>query len=206
MLASCSIPTATPSHHCLTCNTATTAVVFLQQAELQLVRFSPRHLAQTLWALAVMQAQPSQAFSASFLAETSDRLHEFKPQDIANTLWALAKLQIQPPPDWLHHAFSAAERQWVRFKPQELSITLWGFAKLGFGFRSRPASPGLSAGGEGVNPEGLDKLLAVLVRVMPLMKPQEMCCTLWGLAVGQADLAPQQLQVGIVSAACECIA
>lgn len=145
-----------------------------------------------------MRAKPSRSFLASFLAESGDRLAQFKPQDIANTLWALATLGVQPPADWLQNALSAAERQWVRFRPQELSITIWGFAKLGLGFKPQPASPGFSIGGGGLSPEGMGSLLVAVVGMMPAMSPQEVCNVLWGLAVGQADVAPQQVQVGDV--------
>lgn len=142
-----------------------------------------------------MQAKPSRTFLANFLAESSDKLSLFNPQDIANTLWALATLKTQPPMDWLFTALSAAEPQWVQFKPQELSITIWAFARLGMTWRPQPASPGLSLGGNGLSVEGLAQLLMAVQGVMPSMSPQEVCNVLWGLVVGRADLAPQQVQV-----------
>eukprot|EP00775_Hariotina_reticulata_P008882 gene8882-9061_t len=168
------------------------------QAELQLVAFHPRNLAQLLWAVATMQVVPNRAFCVNFLAESGDKMTGFKPIDIANTLWALATLNIQPPPDWLAAALSAAEQRWQHFKPQELAITLWGFAKLGQDLgviRQQHSQQGFGTC-RGLDEEGFRRMMMTVAWQFPGMTTQQCSIALWGLVVGGAgrDLGERQVQ------------
>ena len=99
-----------------------------------LSQFTPQHLSNMLWSLAVMpgEACPWEASTLEQLLQAAAPLmHGFTPQGLSNVLWSCAKLAVTPNEAWLS-AFYTASRETLRSWPgQSVSTALWALARLG---------------------------------------------------------------------------
>jgi hypothetical protein len=57
----------------------------------QLMAFEPRHIANTLYALASMKFLPDGTFLEALIQAARLQAHQFQPEEWANLTWALAK-------------------------------------------------------------------------------------------------------------------
>ena len=61
-------------------------------AERSVFQFTPRNLANTLWAVAKMNLKVGSCLLNLLSGEVHKKMHDFNAQNIANTLWAFSNL------------------------------------------------------------------------------------------------------------------
>ncbi|KAF8068403.1 hypothetical protein HT031_002092 [Scenedesmus sp. PABB004] len=131
-----------------------------------LASYDARGLANTLWALARLQAvagPPGRPWLARFFAASEPLLPAFDGQQLANALWALAQLQQSPPAPWLAGwqralaaQLAAAGGGGPRVELQALSSAMWSATLLAAG--SSQAAPAAAL---------VDQLLAAAAAQLP---------------------------------------
>lgn len=131
-----------------------------------MVSFSPRHLSNSLWALARLRTRPPDYWLGEWLSALARKLGACRPHDLALSLHALASLQVQPPAAWLVTFCAALDEHLPGYKPQDLALTAWAFATLRH-------SPGRKA---------LASLAAAAHGQLHLFRLQELATLAWAFA------------------------
>ena len=100
------------------------------QAEAEIKRFEPHHIAALLLAYANLHTRPGQELMDGMEASIVGQIKNFRTQDIAILMRAYAKHGVPPRPDVL----AAIERQAVArissFRPWEITTLLWASGEL----------------------------------------------------------------------------
>eukprot|EP00195_Chlamydomonas_chlamydogama_P015298 CAMPEP_0202893362 /NCGR_PEP_ID=MMETSP1392-20130828/2958_1 /ASSEMBLY_ACC=CAM_ASM_000868 /TAXON_ID=225041 /ORGANISM="Chlamydomonas chlamydogama, Strain SAG 11-48b" /LENGTH=662 /DNA_ID=CAMNT_0049577667 /DNA_START=510 /DNA_END=2498 /DNA_ORIENTATION=- len=92
---------------------------------------SPSTLSQTIYACAMLQHRPADAWMSAYLAHTQLRLPEYGARDISTSLWSLATLQLEPGREWVDAALARSEQVVRSFSNGTmLASTLWALAVL----------------------------------------------------------------------------
>ena len=93
--------------------------------------FKPQEVANLMWALATLHAQPSSELVDAVSIQTLRTIESFRPQHVSNLIWALAKLKIKPCIDLYESLARRSIATSREFKPQEIANLFWSMATLG---------------------------------------------------------------------------
>jgi hypothetical protein len=130
----------------------------------------PQDLSNILWALAVLNITPDEAWLAWFQQQLLRQLPACNQQVLANTIWALARLACSPSDAFLQSFLQQCRQQLgsraAGSTPQGYSNTLASLAKL-------QVAPGQ---------EWLAAYVAAMQPALPRFKPQELATSIWALA------------------------
>lgn len=114
--------------------------LLLQGSEGRLHSFSNQQLSNTAWALAVLQRQPSAAWSKQLFKVVTKRFSTLNGQQVSNLLWAIAHLQLSPPQGWVDRLLLGTCHDTL---PQFSSVALCGVLVALARLRHTPDSPWL---------------------------------------------------------------
>ncbi|GAX77203.1 hypothetical protein CEUSTIGMA_g4649.t1 [Chlamydomonas eustigma] len=161
----------------------TTVLSLLQVAESKLPHFSSQNVANTLWALSVLERKENIDFITGLLRRSSALMSQFSAQDLSNTIWSLARLGHNDA-KFIKSIIPQACHCLKDFTPQHLSNMSWSLAKLDF-----------------YDAEFLNLLLEQAHAKISHFKPQELSNLLWSLAelrhMPDDDLFSSIMQEGI---------
>eukprot|EP00877_Chromochloris_zofingiensis_P003668 jgi/Chrzof1/13301/Cz07g28050.t1 len=101
----------------------------------------PGEASALIWAVAVLQIQPSSSWLLAYEQHTLPLLASMKPQELGNTIWGCVKLGYRPSDTWVGSFLSYSGLCMDRMGRQELTNILWSLSRLDV----RPAEAWLTA-------------------------------------------------------------
>lgn len=93
---------------------------------------SSQDVANSLWALATLQARPSTELLSYLLIRVQAHFGSLKPCEVAATLWALSQLGATPPSSWLQECLTrqVGRQQWQHTEPRHYVMALMACARM----------------------------------------------------------------------------
>ncbi|MEW5315487.1 MAG: hypothetical protein WDW38_006912 [Sanguina aurantia] len=143
-----------------------------------LPRAEPKHLANTLWALAKLAHHPGFEWMEAALSAVAALLPRYDDISLSQTLWALATLDHQPGPFFLQRFYDAAHHRLPHMSPQSVSNIMWAAAVL-----KAPPPPAFT-----------ERFLATTLLGFPAHKVQGLSNCVWACAVLELDPGAGWLQ------------